>query len=207
MTCADLGFGAKRECRAGIIASCADGTNVRWTVCGDENVCAAAWQIDQNFQCSRSQTPDASVAEPGTADAIDAETEAPDTIRVAEATILADTNGDGAVSPGETAYVRIRVKNTGTSEALGLHGTLTTSTPSVTISDDTLYFDDVAAGASACATTSVGTQGSCGYPPNYLSQLVVGTDVPAGTIISFSLALGDTYGNSFSLSFTQEVAP
>jgi hypothetical protein len=126
---------------------------------------------------------------------------------IAETTIVNDTNQDGVVSPGETGRIRIKFRNTGTSDALGVMGVLTTSHPAVTLTDaDILYLGDVSGGSTACAPSNNSYTGSCGAYVEYYPAFTVPTTIPVGTVVPFKLDLEDEFGNSFSLTFDYTVA-
>ena len=117
-----------------------------------------------------------------------------------------DTNGDGVVSPGETGGLQITIENTGTSEALGIQGTLTTSGASVTITRGSpIYFGDIQGGSTACGNTYSSGQGGYCIGLAYEPTFSVPVSVSVGTVIPFSLALHDAYNNSFMLSFSYTV--
>ena len=56
-------------------------------------------------------------------------------------------NGDGIVDPGERFVLQLDVRNSGTLAATTVSGTLTTTTPLVTLVDDTATYPDIPAGA------------------------------------------------------------
>ncbi len=51
VTCEDLQCGRVNACQDGIIAQCADGRNVRYHVCGTEDVCSETWQLPGQYRC------------------------------------------------------------------------------------------------------------------------------------------------------------
>lgn len=56
VTCEDLECGRVNACEQGIIASCVDGTNVRWHVCSVPEACEAGWQIPGQYRCGEDFT-------------------------------------------------------------------------------------------------------------------------------------------------------
>jgi hypothetical protein len=122
-------------------------------------------------------------------------------VSVSSVTVKADTNGDGKVSPGETGWLAIALDNSGTSDALGLTASLTTTLAGVTITNGAnLALGTIRAGYSACATVQGATVGAC-YASSASSypSIAVSTAITVGTIVSLSLAITDAYGNKYSL--------
>lgn len=146
-------------------------------------------------------------AKTGTTTSTSIQTGVPFTAETGTVTVLSDTNGDGKLSPGESGYLKVSITNTGTAQALGITGNLTTTTAGVTITGGTgLNFSDIDARSSACGT--VGTTyyaGSCSQPSSYYPTVTLATSVTAGTMISFSLALADEYGSTFAVPFSVPV--
>jgi len=119
--------------------------------------------------------------------------------------VVGDTNGDGVLSPGETAGLKVQIANGGSATALGIKGTLSSSTPGVSIqSGSNLDFGDISGGGSACGDTGNGSSGYCGtgYGSGAFPQVTVVSSVSAGTSSAFSLALTDIHGNAFTINFT-----
>jgi hypothetical protein len=52
VTCADLECGRINACQEGIIAQCVDRENVRFHVCGTEDICTAGWQRPGEYRCA-----------------------------------------------------------------------------------------------------------------------------------------------------------
>ncbi len=57
-------------------------------------------------------------------------------------------DGDGIVDPGETVLLQIDLRNEGSVGATGVGGTLSTSNPQVTVTDNTADWPDISSGAS-----------------------------------------------------------
>jgi hypothetical protein len=120
---------------------------------------------------------------------------------VTQVALQKDTNGDNKLSPGESADLRIELRNDGTSKALGMTGDLTSSNAAITITGGKgLKFGDLGPTASACASLATSS-----YPGNcsasYFPSVSVPASVAAGTVLPFTLALRDTYGNTFTATF------
>ena len=110
------------------------------------------------------------------------------------------------MAPGEKGHIRIQVQNTGASESLGVTGALTTTHPSVTISDGAmLYFGDVAGGGNACGNKQTNSAGYCYSGYTSYPSFSVPVSVAVGTVIPFQLDLVDDYGNPFNLLFDYTV--
>jgi subtilisin-like proprotein convertase family protein len=107
---------------------------------------------------------------------------------------VADSCGGGAsnavVDPGEDLSIPLQVANTGYAGATGVVGTLTTTTPDVTILDGTTNYGSLAMGAF-----------SFGDGPFLVS---VGSTVPCGTLIDLQLQVTANEG-SWNDSFTVQV--
>jgi len=124
--------------------------------------------------------------------------------------VVGDSNGDGKLSPGETGYLEVSITNTGAATALGVTGTLTTSASGVTITSGVgLNFSDISGGVSSgdttCGVTSSSGYGLCGMSSSYYPKVTLATTVAKGTVISFSLAITDKYGNKFTVAFSASV--
>ncbi len=107
-------------------------------------------------------------------------------------------NANGVIDAGEDITVRPVLKNTGSQGATGLTATLSTSTPGITVTGATVTYPDLAAGASS----------ACNAPHLAFS---VGTGVPCGTVISFSLHItaaagGGPWDRTFTMTVGQPMA-
>ena len=87
-------------------------------------------------------------------------------------------NGDGIASPGETIELRATVRNVGARIATGVTGTLTTTTPGITILRATAPWADIPVGAQVTNGTALRFQ--------------VASTVTDGTVIHFTLSMTDT---------------
>lgn len=100
-------------------------------------------------------------------------------------------NGNGRADPYEILTLPVSIENVGGGLARGIVGTLSTTTPGVTVLDDTATFPDLPA---ALPTPS--------DSPHFQVQL--DETIPCETVIQFNLDLATSVG-PFSLSFTQIV--
>jgi hypothetical protein len=113
---------------------------------------------------------------------------------------VGDNNGDGYVSPGETAKFRVPITNVGRNVAQGVVGTVSTSHAGVTLTQGTkLYFGDVAPAATACGALSDGPAGDCDASER-LIELQFDTSLAVGTVVQLELALQDAADNAFALT-------
>jgi len=105
-------------------------------------------------------------------------------------------NGDRIVNKGETIYIKVQLKNTGSSDANGVTATLSTTDSYVTINQ-------------SYKTDSYGTiTGSNGTDWNDYTngfQFTVSATTPIPRTVTFSLAITDTYGNTWSSNFNISV--
>lgn len=188
-TCAELMNGAVNDCADGIIATCEAGA-VAFRVCDDSAACDATWQVPGHYRC------DQDGGAGGGGAGLPA---AP--MQLVAAEVAADTNGDGTVSPGETASLRLRVRNNRDLDADAVEGDLTTAAPGVTLLEATrLRFGDISAGSDGCGVTlaAPASPGSCFSSSTSYPSLVVDATVAAGTVIPLQLALRDGLGNTWT---------
>lgn len=87
-------------------------------------------------------------------------------------------NGDGIASPGETIELWTTVRNVGAQTATGVTGTLTTTTPGVTILNAVAPWADIPAGGQGTNATALRFQ--------------VAATVADGTVLNFTLSMTDT---------------
>jgi subtilisin-like proprotein convertase family protein len=100
-------------------------------------------------------------------------------------------NANGRADPYEILTLPVSVENVGGGIARGVVGTLSTTTPGVTVLDDTATFPDMPA-----------TLPTASDSPHFQVQL--DETIPCGTVIQFDLDLATSAG-PFALSFTQIV--
>ena len=95
-------------------------------------------------------------------------------------------NGNGLMDSGETIDIRIQVKNTGSSTATSVVGTLSTSDPNATVTQATVSYGSISAGA----TTSV----AGAY------RVTIPAAAPDDREITFNLRLADAAGRTWNES-------
>lgn len=98
-------------------------------------------------------------------------------------------DGNGNVDPGEAAELALSVSNSGTSDAVGVVATVSTTTPGVTITQPTVSFGDIAIGATA--------------PGAENAAYSVDLTVPCGTLIQFDVELTHADGTVMELCTMQ----
>jgi hypothetical protein len=89
-------------------------------------------------------------------------------------------NGDGLLSPGETADLRIRLSNVGDSNAVNVTGTLRTPDPLASIADSVASYGTIPPGGSAWCVTPYGIAADAGCGVGHQVQLDM--DVAFGTM-------------------------
>jgi hypothetical protein len=125
------------------------------------------------------------------------------TFSVGTVQAAADTNGDGVVSPGETARLEVPLVNNGTSTALGIVGAVSTTQAGVTITDgNKLYFGSIVSGQTACGATSSTYAGYCDSGSSVLLSIRVDSSVPVGTRVDFQLKVSDQFNNMLQLTWS-----
>jgi hypothetical protein len=122
-------------------------------------------------------------------------------------------NGDNKANPRETHYLDIRVKNSGSSRALGVNAVLTTTSGYITIDQGTAAIGELVSGYHKTLTYSSGT----GSPPSYVRSLMRTSDLakafkftvsescPVNTDIPFTVTFTDSGGNSWTDTLTVRV--
>lgn len=102
-------------------------------------------------------------------------------------------NGDGVVNPGETIDLWLTVKNHGPNAAINLGGQLQApGNPYVAVSDGTLLFGDVPAGATATSSTAC--------------DVVISPDCPDGYTVNLAWSLTADGGQEFAGVLPLQVA-
>lgn len=118
--------------------------------------------------------------------------------------ILNDTNNDKKLSSGETAYLRIKLKNTGNAKIYNLTGVLTSNNNNVSISyysnEDKMYFGDLAIDESSCGNRNF-SKGLCNTMNTYFVKLVLSPVIINGISIPFRLDLTDVSNRVWSIDF------
>jgi subtilisin-like proprotein convertase family protein len=98
---------------------------------------------------------------------------------------------NGYVEPGEDVVVQVTARNDGTAQVTNVTGTLSTTTPGITITDNTATFPNMLSSQSGTSS------------PNHFSYLV-GPGMPCRTSIDFNIAFTSNQG-SWNGSFTKAV--
>ena len=123
-------------------------------------------------------------------------------------TVAYDDNLDGIINPNETAYLKVYIKNNGTSIANDVHAIISTSSS---------YISDIVPATQVSYNSGVGSSniypgdedyGDYGYTPNYADYTVkfkVAENTPAGTDITFNMHITDEEGNEWEDSFMVSV--
>lgn len=112
---------------------------------------------------------------------------------------------DGSVTPGQTGYLRISLRNGSSGTKQNVAADLTTRTAGITIQNGTgIDFGDIPGGASYCGTLAGSNLGgSCGESHLYYPSIVVAGSVASGTIVDLELAVDDaSAGTSVGFTFT-----
>ena len=226
-TCRDLGNGATTACQNGIIASCIDG-QMSYQVCAEQNACNEPWQVSGSFVCDEGDPLPASTAPPDdgstappddgsigspTPPEQDSSTTpgAPDLAFVSATVVWAGNgfaNGDdaGVVEPGDTADLKIILKNAGTTTTGGdVIASLTTSLSTIDV-DCFADFGVIDAGATACGDTG-GDEGICNDSSEFdQCNFSVPVTVAPGTTIPFVLNVTDLASDAtYSFPFTYTI--
>lgn len=94
-------------------------------------------------------------------------------VGVASFEVVSEPSGNGAADPGESVSVRVTLNNAGLSDATGVSGVLSSSTPGVTVTQGNASFPDLVVGGSGTATVDY--------------TFSVDVSVPCGTLLMFDL--------------------
>lgn len=97
-----------------------------------------------------------------------------------QSTAVSDTPNDGVLAPGDELAILETVHNGGVSTLTGLSATLTSSTPGVTVTQGTVSYPDIAAGANGASAIPLRVQ--------------LSSAMPCGTTLSFTLAFTSLAG-------------
>ncbi|MDR1072692.1 MAG: fibronectin type III domain-containing protein [Treponema sp.] len=144
----------------------------------------------------------------GTGASVGINTPTADNYKISEA---ANGNGDGKANPHETHYLDIRIKNGGTSKALGLQAALTSASGYVTIEQGAATIGDLSAGYYTTLTT-YSASSTASYTDllysGYLSKafkFTISDTCPVGTQLPFTVTFTDSWGNTWTDSLTAPV--
>jgi Dockerin type I domain len=114
-------------------------------------------------------------------------------------------NGNGILDPGETATLRVTLRNNGSAQAYGLSGVLSESDGYIEVGDDYGYYGDISSGGGLGSTSSdvyeVTADGSCpkGHVVNF--TLAVSGGGQYGAVLGMDVVVGDRvvlYADDFS---------
>jgi len=121
-------------------------------------------------------------------------------------TVIKDDNADGTVNPGETVYLLVYLKNSGTSQANNVKATFASTSSYVSgISPTTsVSFGTISAGGENEGDYS-GLYGNDGQYDYYTFKFTVSSSTPAGTSLNFSISIVDAQNNAWSDSFAVPV--
>jgi hypothetical protein len=135
-------------------------------------------------------------------------TPAADNYKISEA---ANGNADGKANPHETHNLDIRIKNGGSSKVLGLQAALSTSNTYVTIDQGTATIGALSAGYYTTLTNDYYYgQSSTTSNANLLAssnltkafKFTIDGSCPTGTDIPFTVTFTDSWGNTWTDTFT-----
>jgi len=106
-------------------------------------------------------------------------------------------NGDNVINRGEKIYLRPVIRNSGTSRTDGVYAYLTTTSQYVTFSytpqsSYQMGYGTINAGATGTTSSSYGL-------------VTFADNTPPGTVITFTLNINDTYGNTWTSNFNVTV--
>jgi len=109
-------------------------------------------------------------------------------------------NGDSVINRGETINLRPVIRNSGTSGTNGIYAYLTTTSQYVTFyytpqSYYKMKYGTIGAGATGTTDSYYGDYGRVTFADN----------TPPGTVITFTLNISDTYGNTWTSNFNVTV--
>jgi hypothetical protein len=139
----------------------------------------------------------------GTGAAIAIHTPIVDNIKITEA---ANGNADGKANPHESHYLDIRIKNAGTSKALGVSAVLSTTSGYVTLDKSTADIGDLSAGYYKTLTRSSSSSSTISLLyPDYLAQafkFTIANTCPVGTNLPFTVTFADSWGNTWTDTLT-----
>jgi len=120
--------------------------------------------------------------------------------------VVGDNNGDKIVNKGETVYLKVNLKNNGSSKAKAVMAAFSTTSSYVSGFSPTtkIDYDDIAAGG-----IQGYSYGTTGYVPgsynSYTIQFTVSNSTPTGTQIPISISIVDESDNTWSDSFNVPV--
>jgi hypothetical protein len=122
-------------------------------------------------------------------------------------------NGDNIANKNETLRMNVELENSGTSDATGVSATISTASPYITLLSPTTAAYHSTIDPTIPAGDYRNITSSSAYYSSYVSQaqasscflFSVSGSCPAGTIVTFNLAISDDKVNSWTQSFTVTV--
>ena len=131
---------------------------------------------------------------------------------LSDSTSLSESNnGDGKVTPGESIEIDIQLQNKGTSRALGITATLSTSSNYVSITTPTKSYGDIESECYKTAYDANDRNSNSGYShssyyyydysqfsTSYGFAFTVSPDCPVGTELPFKITATDSSGNTWA---------
>ena len=121
--------------------------------------------------------------------------------------LVADNNKDGVINPGETAYLQVYLKNTGSSQANTVKATISTTNSYVSGLGPTslVTYGTLISGGEILGDYNSHYYGNNGLAVEYTVSFTVSSTTPSGTSIPLSLNIIDAEGNTWTDTFTVTV--
>lgn len=129
-------------------------------------------------------------------------------LEFANSAIVADTNNNGAIDFTETVSLNVALRNSGTTAAMGINATLSTSTTGVTVTQPTSAYPNIPTSGMATNNTpfviTTSSNLACGSPINFTLNVTTTSD--GSFSIPFSVNTG-TVGAQQTFTYTGPVVP
>jgi hypothetical protein len=107
--------------------------------------------------------------------------------------VSGDSNDDNSINNGETIELSLYVKNTGTSNALGVTVLVSTSSP----------YADISYNSSSTENIDAGEEVELSFYGDF--QFTLADNTPIGEIVIFNLDISDSHGNEWESEFSIDV--
>jgi len=119
-------------------------------------------------------------------------------------------NGDQVLNYGESIYLDVKLKNSGTAATNGINAVLSTTDSYVTVnvskpSKYTYSHSTITGGSSKWLGGYSSEFDYYGYYDFYYYRITVSSSCPSGHVIPFTLTMTDSYGNSYTDTFNLTV--
>ena len=119
-------------------------------------------------------------------------------------------NGDQVLNYGESIYLDVKLKNSGTAATNGINAVLSTTDSYVTVnvskpSGYTYSHSTITGGSSKWLGGYSSEFDYYGYYDFYYYRITVSSSCPSGHVIPFTLTMTDSYGNSYTDTFNLTV--